>query len=148
MIDTVHGTFPGDFCRVSKSKIRGPKVEIKPSLNRIHMCLQPGGSPPRDGVVRANSAVKDRVAGLENWGHSGDCTPAQPVIPKNISSGVQIVVTQNGQTLTPAAIAQYLGEPRVLAYSTGAQGDRKSTRLNSSHSSISYAVFCLKKKNE
>src|SRR2546430_13564858 len=28
-----------------------------------------------------------------------------------------------------------------------AQVDRKSTRLNSSHSQISYAVFCLKKKN-
>src|SRR5688572_32098482 len=28
----------------------------------------------------------------------------------------------------------------------GAGGDRKSTRLNSSHSQISYAVFCLKKK--
>src|SRR5699024_12361167 len=27
-------------------------------------------------------------------------------------------------------------------------GDRKSTRLNSSHVSISYAVFCLKKKNK
>src|SRR5690606_41865105 len=27
-------------------------------------------------------------------------------------------------------------------------GDRKSTRLNSSHVKISYAVFCLKKKNE
>src|SRR2546430_10076977 len=27
-------------------------------------------------------------------------------------------------------------------------GDRKSTRLNSSHSQISYAVFCLKKKLE
>src|SRR2546430_6822115 len=27
-----------------------------------------------------------------------------------------------------------------------AEGDRKSTRLNSSHSQISYAVFCLKKK--
>src|SRR6266480_6845885 len=27
------------------------------------------------------------------------------------------------------------------------RGDRKSTRLNSSHMSISYAVFCLKKKN-
>src|SRR2546430_13614912 len=27
-------------------------------------------------------------------------------------------------------------------------GDRKSTRLNSSHSQISYAVFCLKKNNE
>src|SRR5947199_2916323 len=28
-----------------------------------------------------------------------------------------------------------------------ASGDRKSTRLNSSHLGISYAVFCLKKKN-
>src|SRR5207245_10008691 len=29
----------------------------------------------------------------------------------------------------------------------GDDSDRKSTRLNSSHGSISYAVFCLKKKN-
>src|SRR3712207_8763554 len=29
----------------------------------------------------------------------------------------------------------------------GDPGDRKSTRLNSSHANISYAVFCLKKKN-
>src|SRR3712207_7326243 len=28
-----------------------------------------------------------------------------------------------------------------------AEGDRKSTRLNSSHANISYAVFCLKKKH-
>src|SRR5947209_11498647 len=32
--------------------------------------------------------------------------------------------------------------------SDGNQGDRKSTRLNSSHANISYAVFCLKKKNK
>src|SRR5439155_10965477 len=30
---------------------------------------------------------------------------------------------------------------------TSGEGDRKSTRLNSSHVAISYAVFCLKKKN-
>src|SRR3712207_7033335 len=30
---------------------------------------------------------------------------------------------------------------------TPRKGDRKSTRLNSSHANISYAVFCLKKKN-
>src|SRR5690242_20972754 len=30
----------------------------------------------------------------------------------------------------------------------GGAGDRKSTRLNSSHMSISYAVFCLKKKKK
>src|SRR5438132_8638476 len=30
----------------------------------------------------------------------------------------------------------------------GVEGDRKSTRLNSSHTVISYAVFCLKKKKK
>src|SRR5699024_12173559 len=35
-----------------------------------------------------------------------------------------------------------------LAPSTWIGIDRKSTRLNSSHVSISYAVFCLKKKNK
>src|SRR3712207_8037401 len=34
----------------------------------------------------------------------------------------------------------------VRALDTIAQIDRKSTRLNSSHANISYAVFCLKKK--
>src|SRR3989475_7054859 len=39
---------------------------------------------------------------------------------------------------------------RLVAYGSyavpGPKSDRKSTRLNSSHSQISYAVFCLKKK--
>src|SRR2546427_3550963 len=39
--------------------------------------------------------------------------------------------------------AKALGRP--IAAKTG---DRKSTRLNSSHSQISYAVFCLKKKKK
>src|SRR5262245_62225701 len=36
----------------------------------------------------------------------------------------------------------------AMSGSRGTAGDRKSTRLNSSHLGISYAVFCLKKKNE
>src|SRR5690242_21007520 len=42
-----------------------------------------------------------------------------------------------------------LAEPalRHVARLRERRGDRKSTRLNSSHMSISYAVFCLKKKN-
>src|SRR5688572_32134268 len=35
---------------------------------------------------------------------------------------------------------------RSFSNGVGRTGDRKSTRLNSSHSQISYAVFCLKKK--
>src|SRR2546430_4394090 len=38
---------------------------------------------------------------------------------------------------------EYLQRPLVF----GGVQDRKSTRLNSSHSQISYAVFCLEKKN-
>src|SRR2546428_7316429 len=40
------------------------------------------------------------------------------------------------------------GAPAVLFPPRGGRGlsDRKSTRLNSSHDQISYAVFCLKKK--
>src|SRR5438309_7637085 len=50
-----------------------------------------------------------------------------------------------------------LNQPHQLVWLTarrrstkraGGAGDRKSTRLNSSHSSISYAVFCLKKKKK
>src|SRR5262245_62878971 len=39
---------------------------------------------------------------------------------------------------------------RLLQYRVGGSsaGDRKSTRLNSSHLGISYAVFCLKKKKK
>src|SRR2546430_11762138 len=56
------------------------------------------------------------------------------------------------------AFAQFLSIPKdaednkvsmttKLTMPVLAIGDRKSTRLNSSHSQISYAVFCLKKKN-
>src|SRR5688572_32132512 len=43
--------------------------------------------------------------------------------------------------LTPSA-----APPRVATPGRRPPIDRKSTRLNSSHSQISYAVFCLKKK--
>src|SRR3712207_7821125 len=39
-----------------------------------------------------------------------------------------------------------LGQRDVVVKELGRVLDRKSTRLNSSHANISYAVFCLKKK--
>src|SRR4051812_49890128 len=38
--------------------------------------------------------------------------------------------------------------PKGMPHWRAIPSDRKSTRLNSSHMSISYAVFCLKKKNK
>src|SRR5258707_9704263 len=45
-----------------------------------------------------------------------------------------------GRRLRPAQVEARLAQAR--------QADRKSTRLNSSHANISYAVFCLKKKKK
>src|SRR2546427_7829646 len=47
--------------------------------------------------------------------------------------------------------AAMVGDVRLAqtaAFESMADQDRKSTRLNSSHSQISYAVFCLKKKKK
>src|SRR2546430_12283405 len=46
-----------------------------------------------------------------------------------------------------AAVSPLAGATCSGARARRRRSDRKSTRLNSSHSQISYAVFCLKKKN-
>src|SRR5438034_7454930 len=47
----------------------------------------------------------------------------------------------------PRAPPPRLRWPRFRRGLNDSDGDRKSTRLNSSHTVISYAVFCLKKKS-
>src|SRR3712207_7245218 len=54
----------------------------------------------------------------------------------DLSQGQVLVVVERDHQLLA------LGQPRDGV----GQADRKSTRLNSSHANISYAVFCLKKK--
>src|SRR3712207_8263101 len=67
---------------------------------------------------------------------------------------------RSGALVVGGRPADVVAHPRVLdlehlgaevgqqqrAEAAGQQPDRKSTRLNSSHANISYAVFCLKKK--
>src|SRR5437867_8323459 len=47
-----------------------------------------------------------------------------------------------------ARIARKKGDQKAIVPSGSTLIDRKSTRLNSSHRTISYAVFCLKKKKK
>src|SRR3712207_7418329 len=54
--------------------------------------------------------------------------------------------TESGIEVKPLYRPEDLGEHFDYAEKLGDPGDRKSTRLNSSHANISYAVFCLKKK--
>src|SRR5690348_18039716 len=67
--------------------------------------------------------------------------------PDSISAG-----TRGNRERVPAATASAVHRhgpagAAIIRKSTRKRRDRKSTRLNSSHPSISYAVFCLKKKN-
>src|SRR2546422_8034654 len=55
--------------------------------------------------------------------------------------------TECGFEYDSAAILDALRNPGALSYEPNPK-DRKSTRLNSSHGYISYAVFCLKKKKK
>src|SRR5687768_17796111 len=52
----------------------------------------------------------------------------------------------SGWQLVTADLTPYAGQNILLRFSF--RTDRKSTRLNSSHGYISYAVFCLKKKKK
>src|SRR3712207_6880915 len=59
---------------------------------------------------------------------------------------MQLAVGVGAGDLPQEAQELLVAVPRLAAGGDRA-GDRKSTRLNSSHANISYAVFCLKKKN-
>src|SRR2546430_1242624 len=58
-----------------------------------------------------------------------------------LNSKFDPVEIQKERGVIKEELAMYLDQPQHQVQ------DRKSTRLNSSHSQISYAVFCLKKKN-
>src|SRR5438309_3086383 len=75
------------------------------------------------------------VSGLE------DAVGGNPVFKEWAHSWARRVIIQNAVSL----IKLRPGDGSGRLSSASVDRDRKSTRLNSSHSSISYAVFCLKK---
>src|SRR3712207_8060526 len=68
----------------------------------------------------------------------------------NVSTSVAMAQRlKKAATRTGRALARALDAKSAAANSiVRTASDRKSTRLNSSHANISYAVFCLKKKNQ
>src|SRR5207249_7735616 len=67
--------------------------------------------------------------------------------PADRFEGRDVAVTTDFRDLFAEVLARHLGAKDLAAIFPGFS-DRKSTRLNSSHVSISYAVFCLKKKKK
>src|SRR5699024_12433815 len=95
-----------------------------------------------------------RVRGFENVFAVGDVggnpdNPlpqlAQPAIQGGKHAGKFIKAELTGKTVKPF---KYRDKGTMATIGRSSAVDRKSTRLNSSHVSISYAVFCLKKKRK
>src|SRR2546427_2310505 len=70
-------------------------------------------------------------------------TEALLLVPSSVAGGaVGKVANSAGSKMRPPPPTMASTKPASI------EADRKSTRLNSSHSQISYAVFCLKKKKK
>src|SRR5256886_12328526 len=79
------------------------------------------------------------------------CTSALPPFSEQNCFGTELPaasrVREASRVPSPAArTTAHVRLARLIVRAPASARDRKSTRLNSSHSQISYAVFCLKKK--
>src|SRR3712207_7117108 len=103
--------------------------------------------PPRSTLFPYTTLFRSRVfteAGAE-WRGAG-CSMCLGMNPDQLKPGERSASTSNRnfQGRQGKGGRTHLVSPSVAA-ATALTGDRKSTRLNSSHANISYAVFCLKK---
>src|SRR2546430_3345471 len=72
---------------------------------------------------------------------------ALPILPAAVAYNQAIAEAATRYAVDPNLIRAVIrAESAFNPFAVSDAGDRKSTRLNSSHSQISYAVFCLKKK--
>src|SRR2546430_4127574 len=83
--------------------------------------------PPRSTLFPYTTLFRSEIKDLAGRARHGADAGALPVV-QHIDDHVEEVVVSD------------------LEGDFASRGDRKSTRLNSSHSQISYAVFCLQKK--
>src|SRR5690554_904008 len=100
-------------------------IEALPFADLTDFCATATLAQRRIAMVHYSFLVQAYV-----WG--------EPQPPKALPKCLALPIWQLGASI---------GQPPLLTYSSYVL-DRKSTRLNSSHVRISYAVFCLKKKNQ
>src|SRR2546427_10592531 len=114
---------------------RPPRSTLFPYTTLFRSQSQPVGA---NGVVTFIVGAGTHVVAL--YGVASNCTVSGEN-PRHVY--LPIYADAGATTFSPSCVSQ-----GGLFVSTNTTGDRKSTRLNSSHSQISYAVFCLKKKKK
>src|SRR6266568_4827173 len=130
-------------------------------IQEVTMCFIHSGSTGNSGLVQravlgeaAAAAFSGAAAGAWSMGSmdvAGSGSPDAVTGPAGaavLDGFSRVLHNRWNRDLPPAAVVRPGEVIQLLcrdALDIG-EADRKSTRLNSSHSSISYAVFCLKKK--
>ena len=135
-------------------------VRIMPTMTFLFEALEVGKEKGRSDaeldIIKRNAdnavTVLQTARSLGVQVMAGTDTGNSPVMPYGVlhAHEAEVMVKFGGYTPLEAITAS----TKDNAYSVGMEGelgvieDRKSTRLNSSHKPISYAVFCLKKKKQ
>src|SRR5688572_14753756 len=119
--------------------VKGQKIEVTVPL---HLVGEPYGVKEKQGVL------EQIIREIEIR-----CEPRE--IPDSIDvdvSGLDVHDTLHVSDIKVSEAIEILNDQDLVIATVGIvkeeEADRKSTRLNSSHSQISYAVFCLKKKKK
>src|SRR3712207_8850269 len=95
--------------------------------------------PPRSTLFPYTTLFRSVHLQEVDRGSTGPVVTISVVGPTNTAPVRALLDTGADDTVFPDVLAPRCGIDLSVA-------DRKSTRLNSSHANISYAVFCLKKK--
>src|SRR5207249_2050263 len=133
--DCVHAVRRQQFARIEGGEVDGGDPDRpappRPALHHAGRAVAPAEPALRRREIAVGDGGPDqrRGDGLPVVPHGVHYIHREPVFPRQPSHQLHV-------TRPPAS------EPVELV-----RRDRKSTRLNSSHVSNSYAVFCLKKKN-
>src|SRR5690625_301023 len=136
---------PGQVLRgIGKAVIGGFVVNeyLTGKLPRLILAKQPDGNGIEGLLFQSIEQMRATLFAKPALGPLGRCVYADV----GIALKADTVFTLHCQQRAPAPLAAYttVAGTELVGFRLGR--DRKSTRLNSSHVAISYAVFCLKKK--
>src|SRR2546427_3404208 len=125
--------------------IKVPDIGDFAEVGVIELLVQPGDTVAKDQSL---ITVESDKASMEiPSSHAGVVKELKVKIGDKIAEG-GLILTLEAAGEAAAAPQAAAPAPAAAAPAPAAAADRKSTRLNSSHSQISYAVFCLKKKKK
>src|SRR2546421_1920419 len=96
--------------------------------------------PPRSTLFPYTTLFRSAASGSTAVGPKN--RDERPGTLSNLGSPLGLPSPAKGQTVLPLVCQMRFARASAITK------DRKSTRLNSSHDQISYAVFCLKKKKK